>query len=161
VPGDYRLEETWHHPPDESADANVPFDEVGWLNAASSHLEPQGILIDAEASKDDQNDKDLALVGAARSGNLEAPRVLIAYGANPNADLSESTVTESAGGMTMQSKGAGSVLIYAAESGNPEMVREILPHHHPKVEMQDRKGRTAVFAAGEYRYGVEGSPRVE
>jgi len=138
----------------------VPFDEVGWLNAASSHPEPLGILIDAEASKDDQNDKDLALVGAARSGNLEAARALIAYGANPNADLSESTVTESAGGMTMQSKGAGSVLIYAAESGNPEMVREIL-RHHPKVEMQDRTGRTAVFAAGEYRYGVEGGPRVE
>jgi hypothetical protein len=138
----------------------VPFDEVGWLNAASSHPEPLGILIDAEASKDDQNDKDLALVGAARSGNLEAARALIAYGANPNADLSESTVTESSGGMTMQSKGAGSVLIYAAESGNPDMVSEIL-RHHPKLEMQDRKGRTAIFAAGEYRYGVEGGPRVE
>jgi hypothetical protein len=138
----------------------VPFDEVGWLNAASSHPKPLGILIEAEASKDDQNDKDLALVGAARSGNLEAARALIAYGANPNADLSESTVTESSGGMTMQSKGAGSVLIDAAESGNPDMVHEIL-RHHPKVEMQDRKGRTAVFAAGEYRYGVEGSSRAE
>jgi hypothetical protein len=55
----------------------VPFDDVGWLNAASSHPEALGILIDAEASKDDQNDKDLALVGAARSGNLEAARALI------------------------------------------------------------------------------------
>jgi ankyrin repeat protein len=27
--------------------------------------------------------------------------------------------------------------------------------------MQDRKGRTTVFAAGEHRYGVEGGPRVE
>ena len=52
------------------------------------------------------------------------------------------------------------MLIYAAESGNPDMVRETL-HHLPKVEMQDRKGRTAVFAAGGYRYGVEGGPRVE
>ena len=67
----------------------VPFESVGWLYAASSHPEALQVLIDATASKNDQNDKDLALAGAARSGNVEATRALIAYGANPNADLSK------------------------------------------------------------------------
>jgi ankyrin repeat protein len=138
----------------------VPFENVGWLTAASSHPETLQLLISAEASKNDQVDKDLALAGAARSGEVKAARALIAYGADPNTDLSKLTVTESGGGMTMEGKGAGSVLIYAAESGNPEMVREIL-RYHPKLEMRDRKGRTAVFAAGEYRYRDKDGARVE
>jgi len=138
----------------------VPFEAVGWLNAASSHPETLQTLIDAGASNNDQGDKDLALVGAARSGNVEAVRALVAYGANPNADLSKLIITESGGGMTMQGQGAGSLLIYAAESGNPEMVREIL-RYNPKLEMRDRKGRTAVFAAGESRYRDEDGARAE
>jgi ankyrin repeat protein len=138
----------------------VPFDSVGWLNSASSHPKVLKLLIDVGASQNDQNDKDLALVGAARSGNVEAARALIAYGANPNADLSEQIVTQTGGGMTMQGKGAGSVLIYAAESGNPEMVREIL-RYQPKLEMRDREGKTAVFAAGEYRSSDKDGARVE
>jgi ankyrin repeat protein len=138
----------------------VPFEAVGWLNAAGGHPEVLRVLIDAGASRNDQADKDLALVGAARSGSVEAARELIAYGANPNADLSEQIVTESGGGMTMQGKGAGSVLIYAAESGNPEMVREIL-RYHPKLEMRGREGKTAVFAAGEYRSSDKDGARVE
>lgn len=138
----------------------VPFKGVGWLNAASRHPETLQVFIDALASKEDQNDKDLALAGAASSGSLQAVRALIAYGANPNADLSKLTVSESAGGMTLGAPGAGSVLIYAAESGNPEMVREIL-RYHPKLEQRDREGKTAVFAAGEYRYEVEDSMRAE
>lgn len=138
----------------------VPFKGVGWLNAASRHPETLQVFIDALASKEDQNDKDLALAGAASSGSLQAVRALIAYGANPNADLSKLTVSESAGGMTLGAPGAGSVLIYAAESGNPEMVREIL-RDHPKLEQRDREGKTAVFAAGEYRYEVEDSMRAE
>ena len=62
--------------------------------------------------------------------------------------------------MTMQGNGAGSVLIYAAESGNPEIVREIL-RYHPKLEMRDRAGKTALFAAGEYRDGDKDGARVE
>jgi len=139
---------------------SVPFAAVGWLNAASRHAEVLQVLIDAGASKNDQNDKDLALEGAARSGSIEAVRALVAYGANPNADLSELTVTETGGGMEMQGPGAGSVLIYAAESGNPAMVREIL-RYHPKLEMRDREGRTAMFAAGEYRNEDENGARVE
>jgi ankyrin repeat protein len=147
-------------PKPEEPDLRVPFEGVGWLNAASQHLETLQVLIDALASKKDQNDKDLALAGAARSGNLQAARALIRYGANPDADLSELTVIESASGMTLGAPGAGSVLIYAAESGNPEMVREIL-RYHPKLEQRDREGKTAVFTAGEYRYEVEESKRAE
>lgn len=145
--------------PDEPG-MGVPFEGVGWLNAASDHAETLQVFIDALASKEDQNDKDLALVGAARSGSLQAARALIHYGANPNADLSRLTVVESGGGMTVAAPGAGSVLIYAAESGNPEMVREIL-RYHPTLEQRDREGKTAVFAAGEYRYEVEEGKRAE
>lgn len=141
-------------------DMGVPFDGVGWLTAASQHAETLQVFIDALASNKDQNDKDLALAGAARSGNLQAVRALIGYGANPNTDLSNLTVVESVGGMTMGAPGAGSVLIYAAESGNPDMVREIL-RYHPKLDQRDREGKTAVFAAGEYRYDVEESKRAE
>jgi ankyrin repeat protein len=132
----------------------------GWLNAASTHLDVLQVLIDAGASKDDQSDKDLALAGAARSGNVEAARALIAYGANPTADLSKYVVTESSAGMTMEGPGAGSVLIYAAASGNPEMLREIL-RYRPNLEMRDRQGKTAMFAAGEYVYGDKEGARVE
>lgn len=138
----------------------VPFEGVGWLNAASDHAETLQVFIDALASNEDQNDKDLALVGATRSGSLQAARALIDYGANPNADLRRLTVVESGGGMTVAAPGAGSVLIYAAESGNPEMVWEIL-RYHPKLEQRDREGKTAVFAAGEYRYEVEEGKRAE
>jgi len=147
-------------PKAEEPNMGIPFEGVGWLNAASRHPETLQVLIDALASKKDQNDKDLALAGAARSGSLQAVRALIDYGANPNADLSMLTVIESAGGMTLGAPGAGSMLIYAAESGNPDMVREIL-RYHPKLEQRDREGKTAVFAAGEYRYEVEESKRAE
>lgn len=147
-------------PKPEEPYMGVPFEGVGWLNAASHHPETLQVFIDALASKEDQNDKDLALAGAASSGSLQAVRALIRYGANPNCDLSELTVTEGSGGMTLSAPGAGSVLIYAAESGNPEMVREIL-RYHPKLEQRDREGKTAVFAAGEYRYEVEESKRAE
>lgn len=147
-------------PKPEEPYMGVPFEGVGWLNAASHHPETLQVFIDALASKEDQNDKDLALAGAASSGSLQAVRALIRYGANPNCDLSELTVTEGSGGMTLSAPGAGSVLIYAAESGKPEMVREIL-RYHPKLEQRDREGKTAVFAAGEYRYEVEESKRAE
>ena len=138
----------------------VPFEHVGWLNAASSHPEALQVLIDAGASKEDQSDKDLALAGAAKSGKVDAVRALIAYGANPKVDLSKMMVTESSGNMTMEGEGAGSVLIYAAASGNPETVREIL-RYHPKLEAKDREGKTAMFAAGDSLYNDEDGARVE
>lgn len=89
---------------------SVPFEGVGWLNAASSHADTLRTLIDAGASREDQADKDLALAGAANAGNLEGARALIAYGANPNADLTRLTVTEDSGAFTLSGQGAGSIL---------------------------------------------------
>ena len=54
----------------------------------------------------------------------------------------------------------GSVLIYAAQSGNPDVVREIL-RYHPDLEKRDREGKTAIFAAGEYRNSDQEGARVE
>ena len=139
---------------------SVPLAQVGWLNAASNHPETLQIFLEAGASKNNQKDKDLALSGAARSGKIAAVQALISYGANPNADLSKLTFTRTTGGMTLSGSAAGSVLIYAAESGNPEVVREIL-HYQPKLEMRDRDGKTAMFAAGEYRDGDADGARVE
>jgi ankyrin repeat protein len=150
------------HPSPRPKDPNTAalFDTVGWLNAASNHPDVLRVLMGAGASKNDQPDKDLALAASANAGNLEAAQMLIAYGANPNADLSQLTVTESAAGMIWETKGAESVLIYAAASGNPEMVREIL-RYHPEVDARDFRGRTAMFSAAEYRSRDADGARVE
>jgi ankyrin repeat protein len=138
----------------------APVQAAGWLNAASSHPAVLRLFIGAGASQDDQNDKDLALAGAARSGNIDAARALIAYGANPNAGLGNLILTETIGGMAIERRDARSVLMSAAESGNPEMVSEIL-RYHPKLETRDGEGKTAVFAAGQYRNGDEEGARVK
>ena len=138
----------------------VPFEKVGWLNAAASHPATLQALIAVGASEKDQDDKDLALVAAAYSGYLESAKAFIAYGANPKADLSKLIITERNASMTMQFQGSGNVLFYAAESGNPEMVREIL-RYHPDVNTRGQKGQTAIFAAGDYRYGDKAGARVE
>lgn len=83
------------------------------------------------------------------SGSLQSVRKLIAFGANPNADFSNTTVTDSRARVSRPGKDVGSVLIYAAFSGNPDVVRGIL-RYHPNLEARDREGKTAVFAAGEY-----------
>lgn len=147
-------------PKPKEAWQTVPFEHVGWLSAASAHAEVLRMLLSAGVSKWDQSDKDSALAGAARSGNIEAARALIAYGANPKADLSKLKVPENGAGLATDDAGAGSVLIYAAESGNPEMVREIL-RYKPKLETRDHEGRTAMFAAAEYGNDDKEGARVE
>jgi hypothetical protein len=54
---------------------------------------------------------------------------LLAYGANPNAELSKLIVPETTLGMTLEYSTSGSILTEAAKSGNPDLVREIL--HYP------------------------------
>jgi len=114
-------------------------------------------------SKTDQADKDLALVGAANSGDLESVRALIAYGANPNSDLSKIIPVhrnEDDSDKEFAKRGAGSVLIAAAGSGNPEVVREIL-RYHPNLELRDYHGQTAIFRAGDSGYQDKEGARVE
>lgn len=144
----------------EKGESGTSFQLVGLLTSASKHPATLQELISVGASRNDQADKDLALVGAAQSGNVEAARVLIAYGANPNADLKKLTITQRSGGMTLQGPGSGSILIYAAKSGNPEMVREIL-RYHPTLEARDWVGKTAMFSAGDYHSTDQDGARVE
>jgi ankyrin repeat protein len=148
-------------PPLKDPDSErIPYEHVGWLTAAAAHPDTLLLLIAQGASKNDQADKDLALAGAARSGNLDTVRALIAYGANPNADLSKLTVTESGAGLILEGPGAGSILIYAAGSGNPDVVREILGYH-PNLEKRDREGKTAIFFVGNPGFNDKEGARVE
>ena len=124
-------------------------DAKGWLDSASEYPETLKVLLAVGASKEDQADKDWALASVARSGNVEAVRDLIAYGANPKAHP-----------IDKERSGAGSLLIYAAESGNPDMVREIL-RYHLKLDARDNEGKTAIFAAGEFRNSDKEGARVE
>jgi len=102
---------------------------AGWLSAGSSSLEVLRVFIDAKVSEHDQGDKDRALAGAARSRNLDAAKILIAYGANPSTAIAR-----------------WDALIQAAQGGNPDMVREFL-RYHANLEKRDSRGRTAVFSA--------------
>lgn len=136
------------------------FEHVAWLTAAADHSETLRLLLAAGASRNDQNDKDLALAMGSRSGKLDTVKALIAYGANPNADLSKLTLEHNSGAFIVGERGAGSMLIYAAASGNPDVVSEIL-RYQPKLEAQDHNGRTAIFAVGEYGDADKDGARVE
>ncbi len=142
-----------------------PFGKVRLLTAASWHPDTLRVFLDLGASKEDQEDKDRALDGAASAGKLEAVRALIAYGANPNVDLSKLWSTSSGlwspgGNVPVGGEGGGSVLISATRSGNPEVVKEIL-RYGPNLEAREQNGKTALFVAGESRKSDEDGERVE
>ena len=132
---------------------------VGWLATAAAHADTLRVLIAAGASSKDQNDKNAALVGAAKAGNLDSVKALIADGADPSVDTSTLTLMETPGGMTWPYKAAGNVLFYAAASGKAELVKEIL-RYHPDVNARGVNGRTPIFAAGERRGGDTPGARV-
>jgi hypothetical protein len=128
-------------PKPEDTSAPVFFNNATWLHAAALHPETLQVLIAAKASKDDQNDKDLALAGAAADGNLASVHSLLAYGANPNADLSKFPQPETNGSMSLVYPSSGSILAEAAKSGNPDPIREILlyqPNSNSKTSMSTR-----------------------
>lgn len=133
---------------------------LGWLVSASRSPEILQMFMQGGASKKDQKDKDQALASAAASGNVEAARLLIAYGADPNAEFREPGESGESSGITFFPGDEGNMLIYAAASGNPEMVREILGYH-PKLELRNHEGKTALFAAGADRSDAAADARVE
>lgn len=137
-------------PKPEGTSAPVFFDNASWLHAAALHPDTLQVLIDAKASKDDQNDKDLALAGAAADGNIASVHSLLAYGANSNADLSKLIVPETRG-FTLEYPSSGSILTEAAKSGNPDLIREIL-HYQPKLELKNQYVDTALLIAATYQY---------
>jgi ankyrin repeat protein len=137
------------------------------LTAASAHPDTLRVFLDLGASKEDQEDKDRALDVAASAGKLEAVGALIAYGANPNVDLNK--LWSTGDGLFSQGAparvavggdGAGGVLIDAAWSGNPEVVKEIL-RYGPNLEAREQNGKTALFVAGESTRSDEDGERVE
>lgn len=137
-----------------------PFEEVQLLTAASAHPDTLQVLLNSGVSEYDQKDKDLALDFAAKTGKLEAVRALIAYGANPTADLNEARIATVDPNVIIGKFGPGSVLIDAARSGNPEVVKEILSYG-PSLEIRDYEGRTALFVASESTRSDEDEGRVE
>jgi ankyrin repeat protein len=131
-----------------------------WLYSASYAAEVMPVLLRTRASEHDQEDKDSALQNAAQLGDLDMVQELIRYGANPKATFE---VTRPKGNLRGQPlEIGGSVLISAAASGNPAVVREIL-QYHPDLEAKDSQGRTAVFRAahGHPGQGRESLDRVE
>jgi ankyrin repeat protein len=137
-------------PKRKSTSAPVFFDNATWLHAAALHPDTLQVLIDAKVSKEDQNDKDLALAGAAAEGNIASVHSLLAYGANPNADLSKFTQPETSG-FTLTYPSSGSILTEAAKSGNPDLIREIL-HYQPKLKLKNQYVDTALLIAATYQY---------
>jgi ankyrin repeat protein len=137
-------------PKPESTSAPVFFDNATWLHAAALHPDTLQVLIDAKASQDDQNDKDLALAAAAADGNLASVHSLLAYGANPNADL-KLILPEETLGFTLTNPTTGSFLTEAAKSGNPDLIREIL-HYQPELKLKNQYVDPALRIAATWQY---------
>jgi ankyrin repeat protein len=133
---------------------------VGVLTAASDDPSILKTLIGEGASKDRQEDKNRALSAAAGAGVLESVRLLIAYGADPNADLRSDDERKNPSRDAYRMNGPGSVLIQAAYSGNPEVVQEIL-RYHPDLEGRGFRQETAIFFVGESRASDKPGARVE
>ena len=137
-------------PKPEGTSAPVFFDNATWLHAAALHPDTLQVLIDAKASQNDQNDKDLALAAAAADGNIASVHSLLANGANPNADL-KLILPEATLGFTLTNPDSGSILTEAAKSGNPDLIREIL-HYQPKLQLKNQYVDTALLIAATYQY---------
>jgi ankyrin repeat protein len=89
------------------------------------------MLIQAGVAKGDPQMKTAALAAAARTGDMELVRLLLDYGADPR-------------GSWRSEEESGTVLMWAATSGVPDMV-ELILGSHPDVNARDEKGRTALW----------------
>jgi ankyrin repeat protein len=134
--------------------------KIGILTASSDSPEILRELMNAGASKSDQEDKNRALARAAAFGSLKSVRLLIGYGADPNADLRTPDEKKNSDRSAYKMNGPGSILIEAAGSGDPDVVREILKYH-PNLEARGFRQETAVFFIGEHNSSDESGKRVE
>jgi ankyrin repeat protein len=98
--------------------------------ALSGDRDTVKMLIQAGVAKADPQMKTAALAAAARTGNIELVRMLLNYGADPRGAL--------------HGEGSGTVLMWAASSGVPQVVETILAGH-PDVNTRDEKGHTALW----------------
>jgi len=89
------------------------------------------MLIKAGAGKNDVDVKTRALSMAARMGNLELVKKLLAYGGDAGREIKDEQETST-------------VLMSAAVSGVPEIVEAILAER-PDVNARDTNGRTAMW----------------
>ncbi|HTD23235.1 MAG TPA: ankyrin repeat domain-containing protein [Terriglobales bacterium] len=97
------------------------------------------VLLEAGATTQDPQSKDKAISMAVRSRNVEAVRLLLDYGANPN----------------LRDESGGTTLMEAASSGLPALV-ELFLKYHPDVNVRSNDGSTALMGAvGEWHSGAE------
>jgi len=134
--------------------------KTGILTAASDSPPLLEVMIKKGVSKGDGEDKDEALSAAARLGNLESIRLLIAYGSNPNADLRTPDERQNPNRDAYKMNGPGSILIDAASSGHPDVVREIL-RYHPNLEVRGFRQQTAVSLVGERNSEIDDADLAE
>jgi ankyrin repeat protein len=100
------------------------------------------VLLQAGAAAQDPQARDSALAAAASSGSIEAIRLLLEHGANPNS-LDEY---------------GGTVLAHAAASGIPEVVETILAYQQD-VNAKNNMGTTALMVVVDaWRGSVEAPP---
>lgn len=99
------------------------------------------LLMEAGAARNNPEIKNEALAGAAQAGDLQLVRLMLKYGADPNAAGRDGRIA----------------LMAAAASGKPDVVAEILKYH-PDVNARAPNLQTALSFATEnwYSRGSEG-----
>jgi len=103
--------------------------------AAEKDKETVIFLMEAGAAKGDPAVKNEALASAARAGDLQLVRLMLKYGADPNAT---------------DGKGQ-TILMSAAASGVPEVLTEVLKYH-PDVNARGPDQQTALSFASQDLY---------
>ena len=95
---------------------------------------------------------------AAASDNVEAVRLLLAKGANPNAGLKK--MTRVIGGSTLDMGiGKQTPLMWAAPTGSPELIRALIDAG-ANVNAQDIQGMSESVTTIDYRGVLDKSPRM-
>lgn len=116
-------------------DANEPGRSALECLAANKDEQAVILLMETGATRDNPAIKDEALGGAAAAGDLHLLRLMLKYGADPNAT----------------GRDGQTALMLAALSGIPEVVAEVLKYH-PDVNARDANMQTAVYFVTERKF---------